>query len=701
MALVLCAGAGGDCETGDEAIDYLADNEITVGRYGDGCADGASQQCRDHDYARDEHTSYRHVDLFLSRLPTNPGYTPPVPVYYPPSTGSPSCDNGYTVIAEHIDSVNSDDGCRPPHCDFGRDADGWCEPPASDTPPVVYVATDSNLFSEGGGSASFTVALSHRFTADVTVDASTTDGTATAGSDYTAVSSQAVTIPAGDRYATVSAAVLDDSDDEPDETFNLLLSNPTGSATLSASPQAEATIVDNDPPPPPVPVTDLWIRCIDRGGGRWRLQTSWAAGVATEDRPVGESYSYEWIWHNGRVWGSPRTIAHDRLHLLPASLGTNFGINRGATYQIRVTPQHSVRGDGPSRTASTICPTPDPQVTVNFDQASYTVTESDDAATPAIQENQATVTVTLSENPHRTVTIPIVATNQGGADSGDYTGVPVSVTFNGGETFKSFTVTATDDTDNDDGEAVHLSFGTLPDRVNAGATDEATVSITDDDVPPPTVSVADATVAESAGAAVFTITLSRVHTEDVTVDVATSDSATSDSAISDLAAFNAAYVAARDDLLAELARSGLDGYYPADDFYRGFYRTYAAAARAAHSLDARIPLGEDDPPALPPSSQQTLQDAIDVLAVAAGIPQRLIDAPTSAPADYTAISTTVTITAGNTTATVSVPVTDDTDTEPDETFTITLSNPTNATLGTATATGTITDDDGTSPGFLS
>ena len=55
--------------------------------------------------------------------------------------------------------------------------------------------------------------------------------------------------------------------------------------------------------------------------------------------------------------------------------------------------------------------------------------------------------------------------------------------FQSGETEKSFTFEATQDTIDDDGESVDLAFGTLPDRVTAGSPSEATVSITDDDLP--------------------------------------------------------------------------------------------------------------------------------------------------------------------------------------------------------------------------
>ena len=55
--------------------------------------------------------------------------------------------------------------------------------------------------------------------------------------------------------------------------------------------------------------------------------------------------------------------------------------------------------------------------------------------------------------------------------------------FASGQTERTFTFSATDDTEDDDGESVTLGFGTLPAGVTAGSPNEATVSISDDDVP--------------------------------------------------------------------------------------------------------------------------------------------------------------------------------------------------------------------------
>ncbi len=163
----------------------------------------------------------------------------------------------------------------------------------------------------------------------------------------------------------------------------------------------------------------------------------------------------------------------------------------------------------------------DPVVTVSFGQSSYTVAESDVAGTTDATENAVEVTVTLSADPERQLVIPIVATDQGGATSADYSGVPSDVTFNSGETSQSFTFTATHDTVDDDDESVLLEFGNMPDeRVSPGLHAEATVEIDDDDHPPVTVEYGQATQLVGEGETVnVTIRLSADPERMVTIPI--------------------------------------------------------------------------------------------------------------------------------------------------------------------------------------
>jgi glucose/arabinose dehydrogenase len=97
--------------------------------------------------------------------------------------------------------------------------------------------------------ANFTVTLSETSSETVTVDFATADGTAHAGSDYSATSGTLTFMP-GETTKTVSVTIFGDADapvDEFDETFFVNLSNPAG-ASISDS-QGVGTILDTSPPP--------------------------------------------------------------------------------------------------------------------------------------------------------------------------------------------------------------------------------------------------------------------------------------------------------------------------------------------------------------------------------------------------------------------------------------------------------------------
>ncbi|WP_420461645.1 Calx-beta domain-containing protein [Candidatus Palauibacter sp.] len=109
--------------------------------------------------------------------------------------------------------------------------------------------------------------------------------------------------------------------------------------------------------------------------------------------------------------------------------------------------------------------------TVSFGASAYTAIEG---------VQSAAVTVQLDPPASSAVTIPVTTDPQGGATSADYDGVPGSVTFAAGETEQTFTVTATDDSVDDDGESVQLGFGDLPSGVLLGSPSTARVALVQD-----------------------------------------------------------------------------------------------------------------------------------------------------------------------------------------------------------------------------
>ena len=109
--------------------------------------------------------------------------------------------------------------------------------------PALSVAGASAL---EGSAVRFAVSLDNATDGAVTVQYDTGDDSATAGTDYTAVSSGTLTIPAGDTVAEFSIDTTDDSVDEDDETFTVTLSSPSSNADLGTDTSATGTILDDD-----------------------------------------------------------------------------------------------------------------------------------------------------------------------------------------------------------------------------------------------------------------------------------------------------------------------------------------------------------------------------------------------------------------------------------------------------------------------
>ena len=107
--------------------------------------------------------------------------------------------------------------------------------------PDTAVSVNENV-----GTLQFAIARSGASNRAASVDYSTANGTAVAGSDYSAVSGT-LTWAAGDsEFKTIEIPITDDQDDENDESFTVSLSNPTGGVPLAANSTASVTIVDDD-----------------------------------------------------------------------------------------------------------------------------------------------------------------------------------------------------------------------------------------------------------------------------------------------------------------------------------------------------------------------------------------------------------------------------------------------------------------------
>jgi uncharacterized repeat protein (TIGR01451 family) len=108
--------------------------------------------------------------------------------------------------------------------------------------PVPSLSINDISVGESGFGV-FTIRLSAMSGQTITVNYSTADGTATAGSDYSPTSGTVVFAP-GIMSRTVSVAILPDTLSESNETFFVNLGNPVNANLLK--PQGKGTIIDND-----------------------------------------------------------------------------------------------------------------------------------------------------------------------------------------------------------------------------------------------------------------------------------------------------------------------------------------------------------------------------------------------------------------------------------------------------------------------
>jgi hypothetical protein len=106
----------------------------------------------------------------------------------------------------------------------------------------------NNVSVTEGGNLVFGVTMTGQTAINFSVNYATANGTATAGSDYTAASGTLTFGPSSAASVTqnVTVATIDDTISEPNETVMLNLSGATGGATISTS-QGTGTIIDNDP----------------------------------------------------------------------------------------------------------------------------------------------------------------------------------------------------------------------------------------------------------------------------------------------------------------------------------------------------------------------------------------------------------------------------------------------------------------------
>ncbi len=124
--------------------------------------------------------------------------------------------------------------------------------------PVLQFSSATYSVGVSSSNAVITVTRTSTASIPVTVQYATSDGTAFAGYDYTAVSGT-LTFNANDTSKTFDIPLLNNGQSDSNLTVNIGLSDPTGGAILGTQNTAVLTITNplSPPPPPPLPPPPL------------------------------------------------------------------------------------------------------------------------------------------------------------------------------------------------------------------------------------------------------------------------------------------------------------------------------------------------------------------------------------------------------------------------------------------------------------
>ena len=549
----------------------------------------------------------------------------------------------------------------------------------------------------------------------VTVNYATGNGTATggancstAGVDYVSTNGT-LTFGMGVTSQTFNVTICPDSLDEANETINLTLSNATGGATIGTQSTATITIADDDPTP------SLSINDVTQNEGN--TGTTAFNFTVTLSAASGQTVTVNYATANGTAT-APSDYA--------AINGTTLTFAPGeTTKQVTV----NVVGDTANEPDETffVNLSGATNATIADNQGLGTITNDDAVPTLAINDvTQAegnagttafTFTVTLSAASGQTVTVNYATANGTAAAGVDYVATSGTLTFAPGDTTKQITVLVNGDTLN---EADETFFVNLTAPTNATFTDpQGLGTITNDDAAG-TLSINDVTQAEGNSGTTafnFTVTLSSVSAQTVTVAYATADNTATQP--SDYTATSGTLTFAPGDTTKTVTVlvNGDTAVEPTETFFVNLTAPTNATISDAQGLgtitnddsftpgtlsinDVRVVEGD--------SGTQNVQFTVTLTnpnPQPASVQYTVGGGTATAGVDYTATPTSGTLNFGNVpakggndgvinqTATVTVTINGDTLIEPNETFFVTLSNPNNATIGDNQGVGIIVDDD--------
>ncbi|MFZ1640435.1 MAG: Calx-beta domain-containing protein [Candidatus Contendobacter sp.] len=382
----------------------------------------------------------------------------------------------------------------------------------SSTTPTLSINNVSQIEGNSGNTPFiFTVTLSAAASLPVTVDWATADGTATAGSDYTAASGS-LTFPVGGPLTqTLTVPVIGDTTAEPNETFFVNLSNPVN-ATLAQA-QGTGTIINDDSPT--LSINNVSQNEGNSGNTPFTFTVTLSAAASL---PV----TVDWATADGTATaGSDYTAASGSL-TFPVGGPLTQTLTVQATGDTLTEPNETFVVNLSAPVNATLAQAQGTGTIVNDDSPTLSINnvsqnEGNSGNTPFI------FTVTLSAAASLPVTVNWATADNTATAGSDYTAASGSLTFPvGGPLTQTLTVPVIGDTTAEPNETFVVNLSAPVNATLAQA--QGTGTIVNDDSP--TLSINNVSQNEGNSGTTpfnFTVTLSAAASLPVTVNWATAD----------------------------------------------------------------------------------------------------------------------------------------------------------------------------------
>ena len=526
---------------------------------------------------------------------------------------------------------------------------------------------------EGDGEAVVRVTLAPAASQTVTVAYATSNGSATAGEDYTAADGT-LTFTTGTTAQEIRIAITDDTDGEGNENFTVTLSGAQEAGISRAT--GQVTIRDNDG------TTNVEVPGVPRAlvadEGDGEIELSWSPPASDGGAEI-VRYEYRWAAGSDPLpddWTVVSGGAEARRVKIT-------GLENDVPHRFHVRAVNEAGGGDVAQEAAT------PQDTGGREPPSLSI----DDVSVGEGSGAAILRVTLSEESDEAVTVRY-ATSNGSAIAGqDYTAADGTLTLDAGTTAVEVSISIRDDTEEEDDETFTVTLSSAQGANIEDITGQVTILDNDGTATPEVPGAPRSLVADPRDGEVALSWAVPGSDGGSAVTRYEYRYATSSGSFPETWTVVSGGAGARELTVGDLENGTR---------YRFRVRAVNGVGEGEPAEASATPRDPAGAPGLTMDNPTVNEDdGVAVLVVtlspasdqAVTVRYTTVNGSATAGQDYTASSGALRFNAGETTQEIRVPIIDDGDEEGTESFHVRLSDPTNAVVVVGTGQVTIRDDE--------